>query len=419
MRAALIAKELDIAFWKKFLSERGFAVELVEESLLSSVNDGQEQPAVWLASEGVQPLIARQLGPLATVICINNQREFGDLFKVAQQLSAIKRRIGFEQQFPPPPNLKDSRTLHFETIAQQSLGWLETRMKARAVHWFEFSSLREFLLGPEEIIELRLHHRLEDVECQTTSQESLLDLVRWLRALPRGYLMSATSESFVLEGERICIVPVFEADQCLGYLMAQLVPSETDRCKEFEDLVHEIDHLLSLALQMHQAKKLSFMDDLTVLYNQRYLPELLDREISRSGRDSSSFSVLFMDVDYFKKVNDSNGHVVGSRILKDIGHIISSSIRICDSGFRYGGDEFVIVLADTNAESAELVAERIRKKIEETLFCPETAKLNVTVSIGLACFPDHAKTREEIIFMADQAMYDGKAKSRNVVFKAS
>ncbi|HEX4923497.1 MAG TPA: diguanylate cyclase [Bdellovibrionales bacterium] len=168
-----------------------------------------------------------------------------------------------------------------------------------------------------------------------------------------------------------------------------------------------------------EARGLCYIDDVTELYNQRYLGLALDAEISRAKRNNTPFSVLFMDVDHFKQVNDKHSHLVGSAVLRKISRILKKNIRNFDYGFRYGGDEYMLLLVNTNSEAARIVGERIRKEVENTVFRAEGAEVKVTLSIGVASFPEHAATKEEIIALADKAMYHGKNKSRNIVFVAS
>jgi diguanylate cyclase (GGDEF)-like protein len=186
-----------------------------------------------------------------------------------------------------------------------------------------------------------------------------------------------------------------------------------------EEALQMMSRFLSFAVSMWEIQNLTLIDDLTELHNQRYLPRALDREISRAQRLGKKFTVLFMDVDYFKKVNDSRGHAVGSDLLVEISKIFKSNLRSCDYAFRYGGDEFVALLVDSDAVGSEVVAERLRQKIEGTSFLIEGQSMKLTVSIGLACFPDHAGSRQAIIALADEAMYKGKNKSRNIVYVAS
>lgn len=176
---------------------------------------------------------------------------------------------------------------------------------------------------------------------------------------------------------------------------------------------------LKQSAKYNEAKGLCYIDDVTELYNQRYLGLALDAEISRAKRNETPFSVLFMDVDHFKKINDDKGHLVGSAVLKKISRILKKNIRNFDYGFRYGGDEYLLLLVNTTSEGAAVVAERIRKEVEATVFKVEGVEVKLTLSIGVAAFPEHAATKEEIVALADKAMYHGKSKSRNVVFVAS
>jgi two-component system, cell cycle response regulator len=164
---------------------------------------------------------------------------------------------------------------------------------------------------------------------------------------------------------------------------------------------------------------LSLIDDVTQLYKQSYLATVLDNEVNRSKRRNASFSVLFLDLDYFRMINDTRGHWVGSKLLTEVSKILKTSIRSCDYGFRYGGDEFIIVLPDTDIKGGQVVADRIRKAVEDARFLINGQEIRVTVSVGLAAFPDHAKTRDQIVQLADQAMYFGKRTSRNIVYVAS
>ena len=127
-----------------------------------------------------------------------------------------------------------------------------------------------------------------------------------------------------------------------------------------------------------------------------------------------------MDVDLLKKINDSYGHLVGSRVLKDMGKILKRSVREVDTVIRYGGDEYTIILVETGRTGANLVAERIRKSIEDHIFAINDAlKLKLTASFGYACYPDDTKSKLELLEMADRAMYHGKASGKNVVYHIS
>ncbi len=168
-----------------------------------------------------------------------------------------------------------------------------------------------------------------------------------------------------------------------------------------------------------KVQSLIYIDDLTKLYNSRYLKVVLDRELKRSDRYDMPVSLLFLDIDYFKRVNDSFGHLVGSRVLWEFGSILKGCVRETDTVIRYGGDEFVAILVETSPSQAEYAAERMRVSVEEHVFMKEEElNLKLTVSIGIATYPTHAKDREQLLNMADKAMYRGKDTTRNVVYIA-
>jgi len=177
---------------------------------------------------------------------------------------------------------------------------------------------------------------------------------------------------------------------------------------------------LGLALRnlgrLKQVEHLAYLDDLTHLYNTRYLDVVLQRELA-GGRP---FSLLFMDLDHFKSVNDTSGHLSGSRLLVEVARVLRSCVRDEDVLVRYGGDEYVCLLVGIDSGGGLKVAERIRRAIEDHRFLSrETSPVRITASIGLASFPEHARTKAEIIDLADRAMYRGKRTTRNVVYMAS
>src|SRR5512143_1433317 len=168
--------------------------------------------------------------------------------------------------------------------------------------------------------------------------------------------------------------------------------------------------------RLTQVETLAYLDDLTHLYNVRYLEVALARELS-GGRP---FSLLFLDLDHFKNVNDTHGHLSGSRLLVEVARVLRSCVRDEDVVARYGGDEYVVLLVGIDSGGGLKVAERIRRAIEDHRFLSrEGARVRITASIGLASFPEHAETKAEILDFADRAMYRGKKSTRNVVYMAS
>ncbi len=177
---------------------------------------------------------------------------------------------------------------------------------------------------------------------------------------------------------------------------------------------------LKNAARYRSARERAFIDDTTEVYNARYLLEALDREIRRAERYGSELSILFLDLDRFKLVNDNHGHLIGSNTLRHVSQLLSQSVRQVDTVARYGGDEFTVLLVDTNERGARIIAERIRHVVETTAFEAGGAPaLSLTCSIGVSAYPLHGRTREALLDAADKAMYRAKSNGRNRVCSAS
>jgi diguanylate cyclase (GGDEF)-like protein len=177
---------------------------------------------------------------------------------------------------------------------------------------------------------------------------------------------------------------------------------------------------LENAFHVQRIHELTITDDCTSLYNVRHLNFVLDTEIYRSARYQYEFSVIFMDLDHFKEVNDTHGHLVGSKLLREIAELLRANLRLVDYAFRYGGDEFVVVLPQTGKEGAIAVARRIYERMNKKKFLAEEGlNLRLTGSFGLATYPVDAASKAEIIRQADEAMYSVKAHARNNVAVAN
>jgi diguanylate cyclase (GGDEF)-like protein len=173
---------------------------------------------------------------------------------------------------------------------------------------------------------------------------------------------------------------------------------------------------LDNALTIRRAEALSVTDDLTQLYNSRYLNQVLRREAKRASRSGRPLSLLFMDLDGFKGVNDTHGHLAGSRALVEAAAVIRGSARETDIVARFGGDEFSIVLPDTGSEGAVSVGERVRERIAAHPFLAgDGLNLRLTASVGIATLPDVAASAEELVRAADTAMYRVKDQGKNGV----
>lgn len=164
---------------------------------------------------------------------------------------------------------------------------------------------------------------------------------------------------------------------------------------------------------------LSVTDSLTGLYNRKHLMESLTGEIGRSSRYERPFALLIIDIDHFKKFNDTYGHLAGDEVLRKMGEVFRDSIRGCDYAARYGGEEFVIVMPEIGRDQGVQAAERIRASVAKKKIDANGNSVTVTISVGVASFPEHGDDAQAIISKADTALYQAKRRGRDRVALAS
>jgi len=171
---------------------------------------------------------------------------------------------------------------------------------------------------------------------------------------------------------------------------------------------------------MQLLKEQSCRDALTQIFHRGAIMEFMQQSLRSGIRKKQPVSVIMADLDHFKTINDTFGHGMGDTVLKSVSHTITAQLRNCDSVGRYGGEEFLIVLGDTDAASAILVAERIRHAIAALQFEHPSGNLTVTISMGISCSDNKDRYKDEniLLLQADSALYHAKHEGRNRVFIA-
>jgi len=275
-----------------------------------------------------------------------------------------------------------------------------------------------------EIIQKLLHYEGYDVAMASTGEEGVKKVEE---EKPEVVLMDIDLPG--IDGtEALRRIRIINPLQCVIMLTAfatvdNAVRALKEGASDFVKKPFENEHLIHIVNQClekyktlkekekleDEVRRLSVTDDLTSLYNHRHFFKTLEAELVRLRRQKTSLSLLMFDLDNFKSYNDRYGHLEGDKVLKNVGEIVKHSIRYnVDSGYRYGGDEFAVLLIGASMDQAMTIAERIRSSIEQTEF------QNITVSIGLSEYSDHFDL-EGFVKSADNAMYTAKHSGGNRV----
>ena len=225
-----------------------------------------------------------------------------------------------------------------------------------------------------------------------------------------------------LQTRSVICVPLRSRHRVLGVI--QLINANVGLSEQEMFFLNALCDYAAIAVENARAvekiQELTITDDCTGLFNARHLHKTLETEVYRSARFGYEFSVIFIDLDHFKAVNDTHGHLVGSRLLAEVGYLIKAQLRLIDFAFRYGGDEFVVLLPQTIKDQAVVVAKRLQDSIRAGIFCTELGlSLNLRASMGLATFPHDARTPHDIIRQADEMMYMVKNTTRDNIGIAS
>lgn len=216
----------------------------------------------------------------------------------------------------------------------------------------------------------------------------------------------------------VMIVPLVFEEESLGIIYAAYPHPAffTESNVHFLTMIARQVAVAVRNVQLHSTTQaLAITDSLSGMYTHGYFQEHLGNEITRSKYANQPVSIVILDVDFFKKVNDSYGHPQGDAILRQLGGVIRRALRPTDVICRYGGDEFTVTMTNTNRIGAVMLAERVRQAVEEYEFVLGNQIVHITVSGGVAAFPEDAETKKELVDKADKALYESKRKGRNKV----
>jgi diguanylate cyclase (GGDEF)-like protein len=284
------------------------------------------------------------------------------------------------------------------------------------------AALTYFWDESQEQVQLRVTRGMETVSAEALVRGNILNFwaTKYSRPLliSRGTNLQADAFLDAVHARGALIVPLFVSNRVIGSL--QLF-SRTDRAFGQGDaqllwiLALVGESLLTREYANDGLIRFAFTDYLTGLKTRGYFEQQLELEIKRSERKKTHFALLMIDIDFFKQLNDRYGHHAGDQVLRDVASILMKDMREVDTVARYGGEEFVIVLPETAGPGARLVAERLRRAVEQAKFFAGSpiAVERLTISIGIAVFDQDAHFRRDLIEFADAALYAAKAQGRN------
>jgi len=213
--------------------------------------------------------------------------------------------------------------------------------------------------------------------------------------------------------QSILCIPLIASDEAIGVVNITNKIGGRGFISEDLELLTALGNQAAVAISNAQLYELAITDELTKLYIRRYFNARLDGEIRRCQRYGHTMSLVLGDLDHFKDVNDTYGHQMGDLVLQTVAHVLRTNARELDVPARFGGEEFAVILPETDSSGAMVMAERVRKAVEATKVddLPQT----VTISFGIASFPEHGKSTRELIKAADTALYQAKKQGRNRV----
>jgi diguanylate cyclase (GGDEF)-like protein len=264
--------------------------------------------------------------------------------------------------------------------------------------------------------------RLERYVVSFSNDSNYHETGEFLPGIPPDLLQRALASGrfFALDREMGMIVMPLQVDQDLiGVIKVPIGADDeldADATASVSRYLTAVAQVLSNIYQLTRSRDLAMRDDLTKAFNRRFFESYLDEEIERARRYGSLFSIIFLDLDDLKMVNNFYGHLTGSRTLQEVAKRILNAVRGIDKVVRFGGDEFCIILPQTDSDQAVAVANRVKRGLTSSIFkIDPDIEIAITASFGIATYPTHALTKDGLIRQADQAMYRVKSTTKNAV----
>ena len=275
-----------------------------------------------------------------------------------------------------------------------------------------------FMIDSQKHLRLQAHRGLDDAKVKDLTIQAGRGLIGKVAETHAPMQASEFNRkwqlNFAPEIGSVMAVPLRVGEKLLGVLM---VGRRAPHAYGYENLrfLEALGSQAAISIQnawlYRQTKEWASLDALTGIYNYRYFSERLDSEWSRALRYEKPLSLIMVDVDLFKQVNDNFGHLCGDEVLREIAHLLKRHTRETDIVARYGGEEFVIILPETHYKDAYVVGEKLRQSVDEAVFTGGTnnQKIRLTISLGVANYPSTAFSKSDLIYQADQALYQAKA----------